>query len=125
MEKTIFQGEECYIAYKGLKKDLTNFQNNYKYEPGYWYKTLNVDMEDDDCSYGLNLAVDYWSGICFGGKVFKAYVPIKNNKIKLPDSIIIATSLKQDAILVTSDKQLLNSDLVKTIELKDLKNSVE
>ena len=82
MEKTIFQGEECYIAYKGLKKDLTNFQNNYKYEPGYWYKTLNVDMEDDDCSYGLNLAVDYWSGICFGGKVFKAYVPIKNNKIK-------------------------------------------
>ncbi|MDQ7060700.1 MAG: type II toxin-antitoxin system VapC family toxin [Sulfurimonas sp.] len=46
----------------------------------------------------------------------------KNNKIKLPDSIIIATSLQEDAILVTSDKQLLNSDLVNTIELKDLKN---
>jgi predicted nucleic acid-binding protein len=45
----------------------------------------------------------------------------KNNKIKLPDSIIVASSLSENAILVTSDKQLLNSNLVQTIELEDLK----
>jgi predicted nucleic acid-binding protein len=46
----------------------------------------------------------------------------KNNKIELPDSIIVASSLNENAILVTSDKQLLNSKLVQTIELKDLKH---
>jgi len=49
MEKVNFQGEECYIAYKGLKKDLTNFQNNYKYEPGHWYRSLDVDMSNNEC----------------------------------------------------------------------------
>jgi len=45
----------------------------------------------------------------------------KQSKIKLPDSIILATALTQNAILVTSDKQLLNSKIVQVIELNTLK----
>jgi len=44
----------------------------------------------------------------------------KNSKIKLPDSLIIASALSSNSILVTSDKQLLNNDFVKAIELKDI-----
>lgn len=44
----------------------------------------------------------------------------KHRKIKLPDSLIIATALNENAILVTSDKQLLNLDIIETIELKEL-----
>ncbi|MFA5461538.1 MAG: type II toxin-antitoxin system VapC family toxin [Sulfurimonas sp.] len=44
----------------------------------------------------------------------------RDTKIKLPDSIIVASALDNDAILVTSDKQLLNAQVVKTIELHQL-----
>ncbi|MFA5455840.1 MAG: type II toxin-antitoxin system VapC family toxin [Sulfurimonas sp.] len=44
----------------------------------------------------------------------------RDTKLKLPDSIIVASALDNDAILVTSDKQLLNSQVVKTIELHQL-----
>ncbi len=44
----------------------------------------------------------------------------KDSKLKLPDSIIVASALDNDAILVTSDKQLLNAQIVKTIELNQL-----
>jgi len=82
-----------------------------------------LTKEDSDL---IKLALSNFESININDGIKATTIKIrKNNKIKLPDSIIIATSLKQDAILVTSDKQLLNSDLVKTIELKDLKNSVE
>jgi len=45
----------------------------------------------------------------------------KYSKIKLPDSIIIATAIIENATLITSDKQILNSDLIRTIELLKLK----
>jgi len=32
MEKVIFQEQECYIAYKVLRKNLLNFQRNFTYE---------------------------------------------------------------------------------------------
>lgn len=44
----------------------------------------------------------------------------KESKLKLPDSIIVASALDNDAILVTSDKQLLNAHIVKVIELHQL-----
>ena len=44
----------------------------------------------------------------------------KESKLKLPDSIIVASALDNDAILVTSDKQLLNANIVKAIELAQL-----
>ncbi len=44
----------------------------------------------------------------------------KQYKIKLPDSIIVATAIANDAILVTSDRQLLKLDIVQSIELKAL-----
>ena len=44
----------------------------------------------------------------------------KEAKLTLPDSIIVASALDNDAILVTSDKQLLNANIVKAIELHQL-----
>jgi len=44
----------------------------------------------------------------------------KDSKLKLPDSIIVASALDNDAILVTSDKQMLNAQIVKTVELNEL-----
>jgi len=44
----------------------------------------------------------------------------KSSKLKLPDSIVVASAQDKDAILVTSDKQLLNAQIVKTITLEDL-----
>ena len=82
MEKVNFQGEECYVGYKGLSDDLTNYQINYKYESGYWYRALDVDMSDVKCGYGLNITKNWKKALEFGDRVFKAYVPIKNNKIK-------------------------------------------
>jgi predicted nucleic acid-binding protein len=44
----------------------------------------------------------------------------KKYKLKLPDSIIVATAIVYDATLVTFDKQLIYSKLVDTIGLLDL-----
>ena len=44
----------------------------------------------------------------------------RDSKLKLPDSIIVASALDNDAILVTSDKQLINAQIVTTIELDQL-----
>lgn len=44
----------------------------------------------------------------------------KEFKFKLPDSFIVASALENNAILVTSDKQLLKSTIVKVIDFKDL-----
>ncbi|MFP4486600.1 MAG: PIN domain-containing protein [Campylobacterales bacterium] len=44
----------------------------------------------------------------------------RDSKLKLPDSIIVASALDNDAVLVTSDKQLLNAQVVKIIELNEL-----
>ena len=44
----------------------------------------------------------------------------KNSKLKLPDSIIVASAIESNAVLVTSDKQLLNAQIVTTIELSQL-----
>lgn len=45
----------------------------------------------------------------------------KRLKLKLPDSIIVASAIEAGAILVTSDKQLLKLDIMDTVELKNLK----
>ena len=44
----------------------------------------------------------------------------KESKIKLPDSIIVASTICNNAILITSDKQLLNSNYVKALEISEL-----
>ena len=46
----------------------------------------------------------------------------KNKNLKLPDSIIVASAIVQNAILVTSDKKLLNLDFLDVIELKEIQN---
>jgi len=82
IDKIIFQNEECYVAYKGLKENLKNFQSNFKYEPGHWYRSLGVNMSNKECGYGLNLTTNWRKALEFGHRVFTAYVPIKDNKIK-------------------------------------------
>ncbi len=44
----------------------------------------------------------------------------RENNLKLPDSIIVATAIVCNATLVTSDKQLLRLEQISTIEIKDL-----
>ena len=44
----------------------------------------------------------------------------KHSNLKLPDSLIAATANVENAILVTSDKRLLNSNIVKTVELDQI-----
>ncbi len=44
----------------------------------------------------------------------------KESKIKLQDSIIVASTICNNATLITSDKQLLNSNYVKTLEISEL-----
>ena len=46
----------------------------------------------------------------------------KNKNLKLPDSIIVASAIVQNTILVTSDKKLLNLDFLDVIELKEIQN---
>ena len=82
METTTFRGIKCYIAYKGLKNDLSNYQGNYTYELNKWYSALNVDLLDVECSFGLNLTKDPVNAFDFGSRVFKCYVPVDKNVIK-------------------------------------------
>jgi len=44
----------------------------------------------------------------------------KRYNLKLPDSLIVATALENNAKLVTSDKQLLNLDFLETLEVKSI-----
>ena len=44
----------------------------------------------------------------------------KRYNLKLPDSLIVATALENNAKLVTSDKQLLNLDFLETLEIKSI-----
>lgn len=72
--------------------------------------------------YILKIALSNFKNIMINEKIKLETIKIrKNSNLKLPDSLIVATAIIENAILVTSDKQLLNSNLIQTIELKDLK----
>lgn len=81
MEKTVFQGKECFVAYKALFRDMSNVMINYQYETNHWYEALDVDMSNNDCSYGLNLCQTKAAALEYGPIVFKCYVPV-DTKIK-------------------------------------------
>ena len=78
METIQFQGQECYVAYKALNSDMSNYQGNFKYKVGHWYSALAVDMSDTKCSYGCSLAKNLLWCVDFlpKGRYFKCYVPI-------------------------------------------------
>ena len=78
-----------------------------------------LTSEDEDI---LKMALSNFNNIDIYDNIKLETIKIrKSSNIKLPDSLIIATAIAENAILITSDKQLLNSTLVDTIELKDLK----
>ena len=86
MEKKVINDKEYYVAYKGFKNDsLRNYQNNFTYKPNKLYKALDVDMSDNDCSYGLNLFQDiesckwFFDDVCI---IYECLVPVDDNKIK-------------------------------------------
>jgi len=84
MIKITFQEIECYIAYKVLNKDMSNFQNNYTYETNKWYSAHNVDTDTSKyCSYGMNLAktIEWCVNFDINGIIYKSYVPIENNQV--------------------------------------------
>ena len=70
----------------------------------------------------LKLALSNFQQISITQEIKNKTIEIrKNTKLKLPDSLIVATAIINHSVLVTSDKQLLNTQLVETIELKNLK----
>jgi len=82
MKKIVFQGQECFIAYKSFKNpDLKNYQGNYTYELNNWYESLDVDVSDHECSYGLNLCQSPLETLDYGYIIYECYVPIENNII--------------------------------------------
>ena len=77
-----------------------------------------LSKKDEDV---LKLALGTFKSIELNAKVKEETIKLrKHTKIKLPDCIIIATAIAEEAILVTSDKQLLNSQIVKSISLEEL-----
>lgn len=44
----------------------------------------------------------------------------KSKNLKIPDAIIVATALSIDAILLTADKNIIKTDIVKTQTLDEL-----
>jgi len=69
----------------------------------------------------LRQALSNFIDITISNEVKQKTIEIRKKiNLKLPDSIIVATALIQNATLVTSDKKLLNLDFLDVIELKDL-----
>ena len=85
VKTTTFQGIECYIAYKALNEDLSNYKRNYNYELNNWYSAIEVDTNtQESCSYGCNLVkTPEWCLLLGDAKrrLFECYVPIKENDI--------------------------------------------
>lgn len=70
----------------------------------------------------LKNAIKNFITIDLNNKVKNKTIDIrKKTKLKLPDSIIVSSAIEYNAVLITSDKQLLNLDLLTVIELSDLK----
>lgn len=92
---------------------------------------ISVITEIELFSYGsltqkdeetLKLALSSFESIELTNRIKEETIKIrKKSKIKLPDSMIVATAIVQNAILVTSDKQLINSQIVETVSLEQLK----
>jgi predicted nucleic acid-binding protein len=69
----------------------------------------------------IRAMLDQFKGISLTNTIKDRTISIRKKfRLKLPDSIIVATAVEFNATLITSDKQLLNLDIVKTIELKSL-----
>lgn len=70
----------------------------------------------------LKMAIRQFGSIELTSNIKEKTIEIRQqSRIKLPDSIIIASAISKNAILVTADKQLVNSQIIKTISLDELK----
>ena len=70
----------------------------------------------------LKMAIHQFESIELTSNIKEKTIEIRQqSRIKLPDSIIIASAISKNAILVTADKQLVNSQIIKTISLDELK----
>ena len=79
----------------------------------------NLTLQDRE---NLKLAISQFQSIELTSTIKEETIRIRQiSRIKLPDSIIIASAINKNAILVTADKQLINSQIIKTILLDELK----
>jgi len=80
------------------------------------YHKLTLNEEDI-----LKQALSNFENIILNDNIKNKTIKIrKKYNLKLPDSIIVATALIQNATLVTSDKKLLNLDFLNVVELEDI-----
>jgi predicted nucleic acid-binding protein len=81
------------------------------------YSKLTKDEEE-----ALADALSNFSSIELTKRIKDKTIEIRKiRKLKLPDCIIVATAIVNEAILVTSDKQLLNLEFLETTQLSELK----
>ncbi|PKN15455.1 MAG: PIN domain-containing protein [Deltaproteobacteria bacterium HGW-Deltaproteobacteria-24] len=79
----------------------------------------HLSKEDKE---NLKIAIRSFESIELTSNIKEKTIKIRQqSRIKLPDSIIIASAISKNAILVTADKQLVNSQIIKTISLYELK----
>lgn len=82
---------------------------------------LSYKMLTDEDEENLKNALRCFQSISLTDNIKTKTIEIrKSSNLKLPDCIIIASALIENAVLVTSDKQLLKYEEVEAIELKDL-----
>ena len=79
METVEFENQTCYVGYKGLTETGGNFKKNFVYTPNNWYKTLDVDLSNVECSYGINLCYEPLECLRYGKYIYKVYIPVNQD----------------------------------------------
>ena len=113
-ENVFFKKMSCFVGYKVLNEDMTNYKKNFKYSKGKWFGSLDVDLRRDiSCSYGINLFKDFDSAFNFAISCF--YKKIKIFKCICPD-------IKENCFVFTDDNKFRTKYMYiqKEISLKKL-----
>ena len=82
---------------------------------------LSYSKLTDDEEQSIKMLLSIFKCVSLSEAIKERTIDIrKRYNLKIPDSIIVATAVEENAILVTSDKPLLKLDFLEVIELSAL-----
>ena len=82
---------------------------------------LSYSKLTDDEEQSIKMLLSIFKNISLSEAIKERTIDIRKcYNLKIPDSIIVATAVEENAVLVTSDKQLLKLDFLEVIELSTL-----
>lgn len=82
---------------------------------------LSYSKLTDDEEQSIKMLLSLFKSVSLSEAIKERTIDIrKHYNLKIPDSIIVATAVEENAVLVTSDKQLLKLDFLEVIELSTL-----